>query len=1018
MTTSEENYRRISLPKTSFTAFRLTYSTSKEVSELAKCVLLGRIPDAWIGGKQSGGLLSGVADRAKSLMKQQLRSTMSVIQRSIVLSALNFEMDEDDEEFNYHLQKNRILEKTVREAFGDASSEDDSDTESKNEDTISDSDSMLSEDTDSQDSDVLDNVSLNADLFNIPRTHPSDETAVPSGIIPTVILPDSVSVISWNSTASSAPQKYEPAPTILATQVTRLQASSVVSSNESIDDAGLKVRFANGTASHSSRISFASPNPENENVQNELSQEYIQAEKSHRKSIRQLRGLASKSKGKAKARGSKVKVKIADTILRKYKAGETVRVDRMLVLIERALNVAHLTRYTEAYNIDTRVTDRWREYYVVLKKTDNPELPLEMQLHELDDGQNFEKKPDHSLLLSSRISADFYCASDKSISVLEPMSDGVRIFILNAKFSSVAFKWLYVIKEFVQDTLDPTLNVNIPGLDLQLRVRIPMRLLRNALTPATSVTLIQTEKGYLVEYEEALQYLKDEIFARLKRVGGHHEGVHHWLETNTSPWFCFRYYDRLEWIHSNTRFFYVQNQLQSGKYTLEFREMAKPPLYTKTLQGVELKQPYPIEGFLARVTNTSGKAVSNFRAFYKILYFYSSDSILFFTKFFKGVPPSPENDFLDMDNDKAEICTLIPSIYTKDPFALDENERITWLDSPNFNELDKQAMQEFERRVQQVTKADAIIDLCSVRNVRAIDVKKIYAPHLYFQSLFWYSSPTTIEDEEIIDCAFEIELINGSKLRLLAPSRNIRNEWVQRLNELVAYWRNRQTTILESSIHTRKYNLKRLQINENVDSNIVNEAETLEMSLSRANAYIYHIGGLAMSGCLVKYGYLYQKHKKHSNFSQYYVMLCPGYMLMFSLYKRSKTSGTWKKTPYFEHYLTIPLSECYIYSGNATALDLVHKSHGATPGHDKLSRLYADGWKSSEEETQRCFTIWFGKKRKLRHEMGLANNPGLAHMVRKLGITGKSMVFLARSRQEREAWVLQTLTEINRYCKS
>lgn len=1015
---TENSPRRITIPKHSFTAFRITYSSSREISELARCIFLGRVPDVWLEGKLTGGLLLGAAKRVKSVVSRNFNSTISTIHQSIYNSVLSDEVSDQEEgtdDFNFH--NRRRLAKSVRDAY--MKSWQDSDTEEEPEsveiesDAVSDSDlemshsyfeHILNRRSSASSGGSWDSESHASSLSSV---HGFEPLAGPNGGPTRLVSQSTGPEITGPPAESELKPHVEPQVEPISLLTTSRAGSIVLLDMQ-------KVRFDKSTKSKP-RISFANPEPECETVQNELSKEYILAENRHLKSLRKLRGLATKSTGKAKAKGSRVKLKLVSSILKGYRPGEIIRMDKMLVLIEKADSITGMDYYTEATNVDTRVTDRWREYYVLLRKTDNSSTPLEVQLFDAN-SRDLEGKPDHTLALSPKVKADFFCRSDKSISLVEPVKDGVRLFLLNAKFQTVAFKWLFVVKGIVQDEMDTTFNIKIAELDMQFRVCVSREILRKSVELSVQFHLIERPSGYQVEFDVMLEFLKDELFSRLKGIAPHHEGVRQWLASNSNPWFCFRFYDRLEWVKNNSKYFYVQNQVQSEKINLEFRKMTRTPLLTVDPEGGELQQPYPIEGFLARITNTSGKEFSKFRAFYRIQYFFTSDSILFFSNLFNGVPPSPDNAFMDDLNNKEEIAPTIPAIYLKDPFPLDKDDHISWIDSPEFEKYDKLAVDEFERRVQQVVKAIAIIDLCSVRAVRSIPLKSIRVHHLYYQSLLWFSSPTLLEDEDIMDSAFEIELLDGSSSKLLAPSRIVRDEWVWRLLELVIYWKNHRNEELKSKILTRNENWKRLGINEYMDSNIVNKSEGLEEALSAANSHVFNIGGLAMSTPVLMDGYLYQKHKKHSNFNQYYVILCPGYLKLFSLNKRSKATGIWKKTPYFEHYMTIQISECYAYSGNATSLDLV-ENNAKAPGQSEIPRVYADGWKSSGEDSQQCFTLWFGKKRRLKHEMGLARNPGSVHMIRKLGITGKSMVFLARSRQDREAWMHQILVEINRFSK-
>lgn len=582
----------------------------------------------------------------------------------------------------------------------------------------------------------------------------------------------------------------------------------------------------------------------------------------------------------------------------------------------------------------------------------------------------------------------------------------------------------------IHDSLVSVIDISVADLDIQFKICVPDKILRASINPPKELTVVEMNKGYTVGHNDILEYLRSELLNSLRHVRHLRKKVDIWLEQNPQPWFCFKIYDRLEWAAANSLAFFIQNQLKTATSTLEFRQVTRTPMKTITQSGETLKRPHPIEGFLARVTNISGAEYSNFRAFYRIQYFYSSEGILFFTQIFKGTPPSPGNEFMNDNSNREAVRSLLPEIYYKIPFPLDKNDHIPWMNTPEFERYDGEAVEEFERKVQQVIKADAMIDLCNVKEVSALPLNSIVAHHRYFQSFLWYSSPHVIEDEDIIDCGFEIVLLNGSRLKLMAPSRSTRDEWVERLSALVIFWKDIKTKNMVSQIITRHCNLKRLGISEYVDSNVTSETRGLETKISVGNDQLFDTSSMAMATCVLASGYLYLKHKKHANFNQYFVVLTPGYLVIFTLFQRSKVSGMWKKTPYFSHYLTLLLSQCYIYAGESTRQDLVKPSDFTAPGKNDLPRSYSDGWKSSEEDTQRCFTLWFGHKRVLKKGLKVhtdfhkrlgenaVKNPGLATMIRKLGVTGKRVVFLARSRQEREEWVYKILLEMNRFARA
>lgn len=849
--------------------------------------------------------------------------------------------------------------------------------------------------------------------------------------VPSILLPQEPSFSNEKHHTSRSSSTSE----IEALQNNQRSRSSTISSSGTtpLENQNLRVVFDAGVpsrkASKASKINVALPEP------TELHDTQTYSEREHNRFIKQFRILAQKSKGKAKTTSDDIKLKMYRSILRSYKAGQIIRMDRMLVLVKFADNITKLGSFSESEPCDTRVYERWKEYIVVLRKTSSTTNKLAVQLYSIydvaDDNHN---KPAFLVELSEDVRAQLYSTSDRTISLTAPHEKGVIIYIFKPRFHIIASKWLYFVMQLHKNTVTPHFDISIPGLAVSSIIDIPLRKALELLQQKNETIFTVQERGYTLKYCNLIQYVKDTLLEELRRSEQLIPEVKQWFIDNPNPWFCYKKYDRLEWLADDSERFYIEYQLFAKTFRLEFRQMEQNPPDTKVGESM-VSEPTPIEGFVARLTNTAGHLSSTFRLFHKVLYFYTSDNMLFFTKYYRGIPPSPDNILMTTDK-LAEIDPPMPDIYVKDPFEVDENEHIPWLNDPNFEKYDDLALGEFERRVLQLVKSEAVIDLCLVKEVRNMPLAQLQKPHRLFQCILWYSDSALIDREEVVDSGFEIELNNGAVVKLQAPNRHARNIWVESINNIVEYWKHRTKEDLCRQLNIRQKNEATLLIDEYVDSNIVLEPDFVEFENSFADPKLHHIGALAMSNCVLMSGYLYEKSKKHSNFSQFYAVLCPGFMLLFLLYRRLKATGVWKPLAWFEHYLTIPLSDCYIYSGNTTSLDLLLRLtevDPAHPGQHSLPRVYSDGWKLSEEEPLRCFTLWFGKKRQIygdeiaKTKSRLENsevesedhqkNPGLASMIRKVGITGKSLVFMGRSRQEREVWVQRISEEIDRFCK-
>lgn len=272
-----------------------------------------------------------------------------------------------------------------------------------------------------------------------------------------------------------------------------------------------------------------------------------------------------------------------------------------------------------------------------------------------------------------------------------------------------------------------------------------------------------------------------------------------------------------------------------------------------------------------------------------------------------------------------------------------------------------------------------------------------------------------------IGTEFKITLNSGAILRLEAHNRVARDKWVMCLSELARYWQRKSKEDVQRLNDLRQKNLNILQIDEDMDALVSEAAPKWETERGVADPLSYTISGVSWSRSVHLKGLLYQKPSKFSTFNKYYCVLCYGDLILHSPYDRD-SSGVAKPGLSYDRVQTIPLRDCYVYSGALTSTNLLNRDKWFdknNPGRHALPRAYTDGWKSAEEESVRCFVLWFAKKRvinlkkKLSREDSESGDNGLK-MVNRLGVTGTGMVFMARSRQERDKWVTALKIEIGR----
>ena len=338
-----------------------------------------------------------------------------------------------------------------------------------------------------------------------------------------------------------------------------------------------------------------------------------------------------------------------------------------------------------------------------------------------------------------------------------------------------------------------------------------------------------------------------------------------------------------------------------------------------------------------------------------------------------------------------------------------------------------------------------MIDLTEVKDIYQgtrtdYEADKIkYGVYKEASEIFWHRN---YEIDDVSRSVINIETSNGLLLKLLATSATVAEEWVIKLKQMISYWKNKQREDTERLLKIRRSNAGLLMLNGEEETKIGENTLRWIVEHGRADEQTFNANGISLSRPLIQKGPLYQKPHKHSVFSKYYVVLISGFIVLFHCFHRS-TTGFAKEVLEYAHYVTIPIDDCYLYSGTTTELDLLQRDRTFDEinyGSHALPRVYGDGWRSVEDESSRCFTLWFGTRRALSsnrlqkkgnekqytqdygrqdnnidppsapeadlNNSNVPSNTDKIHFTKKLGVSGKSMVFMARSRQERDLWVM------------
>lgn len=165
-------------------------------------------------------------------------------------------------------------------------------------------------------------------------------------------------------------------------------------------------------------------------------------------------------------------------------------------------------------------------------------------------------------------------------------------------------------------------------------------------------------------------------------------------------------------------------------------------------------------------------------------------------------------------------------------------------------------------------------------------------------------------------------------------------------------------------------------------------------------------------------GILYRKTSRRAKFKKYFVVACHGKVLIFDNNLRN-LAGVEVAHTMQDKRLEIGLEDAYVYSGIITENELLPQNHQQvdlySSGRHALPRAYEDGWMSTDDDAMTCFVLWHGTKRSFVRSMS-ADGSGVGRLKRvtALGQNGKAIVFKARSRQERDIWVMALGMEIER----
>ena len=717
--------------------------------------------------------------------------------------------------------------------------------------------------------------------------------------------------------------------------------------------------------------------------------------------------------------------------------GEIVKVEKMLVRADSTMHeLPPDFDENDSLRIESRTVEKWREFVVVCRESTDEDADFSIQLYKTrvipaKEQTHVQKRSTHEIPLSPKTArVNLYSSLDKTLVIWVPWKKGTMIYILRTRSPASAVEWYTFIRQSLGWQRSTNLQVNVPDLSISLQLENPFVELEASITEA----LAAKSDNAALKTMEAEKAVASRIIQKcLKMLDNNPEWadvLKAWL-TKEKIGLAWKRYDRLEWVHgANEQRMYGTLAMQRT-HDLELRPKDHYPTDTRTKEEV-LTEPAPVEGFLVRLTSQKGHVRRLGKMYFKRLYFVTHNQYLCYCRPAKALPPPPPRLSSKQDAkvpSASDIVDSTPLIFAVDPFP-EQGGQIEWLrrNAASNEQHDTDAYKEGERRTNTLLQAEGYVNLIHVLRVQNVQRGNSVAD----QSV--NEGPAVDFHEEVDDTTrddgktqsfddgrtFELVMKNKLVIRLQAFDEKTKREWVQRLRKLVSYWKVRLADDMNQYKIVRNLNLKRLEIDEEMEAYLGQFAQKWEVTRSVASPKLFNMCGISCCRAITMAGNLYRKPKRHSTFRRSGVVLCHGKLLIFHGTLRERTGREVRHIQH-EREASIDLKNCYIYSGLITEGDLLYQNRtfdSNHPGHHALPRVYLeDGWTSTDEDTMTCFVIWQPRNRswfRATEEHGSGGIRQRLRHVSRLGVPGRSIVLKARSRAERDHWVLSIGMEIER----
>ena len=541
----------------------------------------------------------------------------------------------------------------------------------------------------------------------------------------------------------------------------------------------------------------------------------------------------------------------------KAEPGQLLKAERMLVRVDTTKHeVPNNYNENDTQKAETNTVEKWREFIVACRRSPGDETEFVIQMNKtrvipmLDREHRSKKSAHHITLLPKVTKVNMFSSLDKTIVMWAPWKKETRIYLLRPRSSASSVEW-FTFLNFILGWRSPSkLRIHVPDLDVNLELNNP---LRDADVLRASSTRSETEgqaddqvarltDGHIAKniIDQALEVLKKSDFEDVFET---------WSKEGERIGLAWKRYDRLEWIHgANEERMYGSMAMQKT-HDLELRPKKHYPTLVAKDHTAVMEEPSPVEGFLVRQTSQKGTHKRFGKTFFKRLYFSTHNNFLCFSEPGRAFPPKPpelhETDEAGLPR-VSDIAKLVPLVYSVEPYPLKDGN-IAWLSDNNLKRKqihDQLAYEESERSLKLLLEAEGYINLCHVVRIRRL---KSTTPAPPEQGQEQEAEDSENDEAQSTDAnvdeqrTFEIVLSNGLVVRLQAFNKETRKQWVKCLRGIVEYWKLRTAEDMEAYRLVRQANLENLNVDEEMESFLGQEAQKWEVSRSVASPELYHM---------------------------------------------------------------------------------------------------------------------------------------------------------------------------------